>query len=136
MNRDKKIDHYQANFFSHEIEVFCDEFLNETIEPQEKINGLMLCLFNSDVCCCSSCPLQITSSPQRGNPFHFTKKLGQGGYSSIFEGIWDQQAVAFKVIPVERDGKQFTTKSNGPYELFIQVIISPQSFLTIDNSHE
>ena len=51
----------------------------------------------------------------------FVRKLGQGGYAGVYSGIWNGAQAAFKVIPTERDGSEFTTNSNGPYEYHMQV---------------
>ena len=86
----------------------------------ETIFGTFPCPSNKPNCC-PSCPAAITDERRSGLPFKFTKKLGKGGFASVFVGKWNNEDAAFKMIPIKRDGKKFTTNSNGPYEMYMQV---------------
>ena len=39
----------------------------------------------------------------------------------MYEGLWNGVLSAFKAIPTKRDGTEYTTNSNGPYEYYMQV---------------
>ena len=71
--------------------------------------------------CCPSCPTTITGQRQSGLPFNFTQKLGEGGFATVFSGKWDNKEAAFKTIPIKKDGTEYTTDSNGPWEMLMQV---------------
>ena len=71
--------------------------------------------------CVPACPSRITGQYQAKNPFNFSKRLGKGGFASVYQGTWNEGEKAFKVIPIEEDGTEYTTNSHGPYELHMQV---------------
>ena len=89
-------------------------------EKKESISGTFPCPTGKPYCC-PSCPAAITCQRKTGLPFEFTKKLGEGGFASVYVGKWNNEEAAFKVIPTKKDGKEFTTNSNGPWEMHKQV---------------
>ena len=122
----------KAKFYAHDIERFCNDWGEPNDEQQGTICGLYSCptgkrffqRFFGKSSCCLSCPVALTYEKKSGLPFKFIKRLGQGGFASVYEGDWNNQKSAFKVIPTKKDGNEYTDKSNGPYELWIQVIFN------------
>ena len=91
-------------------------------EKQKTIFGTIPCPAGEPNCC-PTCPANITEHRRTGLPFEFEKKLGEGGFASVYLGKWNNEEAAFKTIPTKKDGKEFTTDSNGPYEMVMQVRI-------------
>ena len=80
----------KATFYAHDINVLCDDEGHPSNELADTIAGIFACPKNN-ADCNPSCPCKITYERQSGLPFNFTKRLGQGGFASVYQGLWDDE---------------------------------------------
>lgn len=53
-------------------------------------------------------------------PFSLVRRLGSGGFATIYEGSFHGKIRAFKFVPLESDRHKFNTKSYGCHEYYAQ----------------
>ena len=110
----------KAIYYGEDIHVFGTKEGYPKLDTSYILSGLYSCPVNSPNCC-SSCPTLISYKKKKFHPFNFTKLLGTGGFASVYEGDWNNTKSAFKVIPIKKDGNEYSTDSSGPYEFWMQV---------------
>ena len=86
-------------------------------EGAEYTGNFSCSLFNS----CPGCPHALKADDKRiGFPFNLTAPLGEGGFATVFRGEFHGGKVAFKFIPIKKDGYEYAYNSVGIWEYYQQ----------------
>ena len=55
-----------------------------------------------------------------GFPFELIEPIGEGGYATVYRGAFHDGEAAFKFVPIDLDGYEYTDSSVGLHEYFQQ----------------